>query len=133
MYNQDMINQFIELRAEEKSYRHIADILKISTGLASKWAREHETEIAELTFARKEALRERYVKGYGEKLADIAREIDAIDEELKHRDFEDVSTEFLLYRKTCQQARQEKLAALPLPRYAPPVEPPKEMNKNERN
>jgi hypothetical protein len=44
------------------------------------------------------------------KLSDLANELQRIDEELKLRDFATVSTEFLLYRKTCLQARRGKLA-----------------------
>ena len=113
MYSQDTVNQYIELRAEGRSHRTIAEKLNISIGASIKWAAEHEAEIAQLALARREALRERYVNNFETKLADLSGELGRIDEELKLRDFADVSTEFLLYRKTCLQARQERLGAEP--------------------
>src|SRR5688572_32422155 len=98
MYSQDTINQFIELRAEDKTLREIADLLKISVSLGGKWSQQYEPEIEQLAFARKEALRQQYLGRFEDKLADMARELQGIDAELKQRDFEDVSTEFLLYR-----------------------------------
>ena len=112
------INQFIELRAEGKSLRQIADKLNISVGLASKWAADHEPGISQLAFARREALRECYLSTYEGKLADLAKELQQIDAELAERDLQDVSTEFLLYRKTCLQVRAEKLAHEPAPKPA---------------
>jgi hypothetical protein len=132
MYSQDTINQFIQLRSEDKSLQHIADTLKISIGLAWKWGQEHETEIEQLAFARKEALRQRYLSSFEDKLADMVRELQAINAELKMRDFEDVSTEFLLYRKTCLQSRLDKAAVLPEPKRSAPAHL-EELKKNEEN
>ena len=134
MHSPATINAFIELRAEGKSYRQIADHLKISIGLASIWATKHESEIKQLAAVRKEALFQRYAASYEGKLADLADELKRIDEELKQRDLECVSTEFLLYRKTCLQARMEKLSVEP-DLKCPPVtnEPSPELNKTEQN
>jgi hypothetical protein len=115
MHSPDTINRFIELRAEGKSYRTIGEILKISTGLAAKWAADHDAEIQHLAFARREALREQYLASFESKLADLSSELVRIDAELKERDLQDVSTEFLLRRKTCLQSRAEKFAADPEP------------------
>jgi hypothetical protein len=111
MYSQDTIDQFIELRSEGKSYRTIAAQLKICVGTAAKWGRDHKAEIARRHGFRIEALHERYLGSYEDKLADMTAEIAQINAELKQRDLETVSTEFLLYRKTCLQARLDKLAA----------------------
>ena len=121
MHSQDIINQIIELRAEGKSCRTIAEALNISVGAAHKLAHDHDDEIQQLAFARREALRERYLASFEGKLSDLAGELQRIDEELKLRDFACVSTEFLLYRKTCLQARQEKLAHEPTPKPQPAV------------
>src|SRR5687767_3050327 len=123
MHSQDIINQIIELRAEGKSERTIAAALNISLGAVHKLAHDHDDEIQQLAFARREALRERYLSSFEGKLSDLADELRRIDEELKLRDFGDVSTEFLLYRKTCLQARQEKLAHEPTPKPPPSALP----------
>src|SRR5687768_12354449 len=109
MHSQDIINQVIDLRAEGKSCRTIAGILNISVGAVHKLSQDHDDEIQQLAFARREALRERYLASFEDKLSDLASEIAAINSELGLRTFANVSTEFLLYRKTCLQARQEKL------------------------
>jgi hypothetical protein len=123
MHSQDIINQVIELRAEDKSCRTIAAALNISVGAAHKISQEHDDEIQQLAFTRREALRERYLTTFEGKLSDLADELQRIGAELKLRDFADVSTEFLLYRKTCLLARQEKLAHEPAPKSASPVAP----------
>ncbi|MCI0743856.1 MAG: hypothetical protein L0Y58_00470 [Verrucomicrobia subdivision 3 bacterium] len=130
MHSTDTINHFIELRAEDKTLREIADQLKISIGLASKWARDHKDEIDQLAFVRRESLRARYLCKYEDKLADLAGELERIDAELKLREFETVSTEFLLYRKTCLQARLDKLVAAPA---STPVPPPVAANSAPEN
>src|SRR5687767_811785 len=129
MHSQDIINQVIDLRAEGKSCRTIASALNISVGAAHKISQEHDEEIQQLAFARREALRERYLTNFEGKLSDLAGELQRIGEELKLRDFATVSTEFLLYRKTCLQARQEKLAHEPAPKSVPPIA----ANKNEHS
>ena len=111
MHSQDTINNCIQLRAEGKSYRRIAAQLNISDASARRWADEHKAEVDELRAIRLDALHEHYLGSYEDKLADMTGEIARINEELKLRDFGDVSTEFLLYRKTCLQARLDKTAA----------------------
>ena len=68
-------------------------------------------EIDELRALRLDALHERYLGNYEDKLSDMADEVARINAELKLRDLADVSTEFLLYRKTCLQARLDRTAA----------------------
>ena len=111
MHSQDTINQVIQLRAEGKSFRRIAAELNVSDASARRWAIEHKTEVDELRDLRLDALHERYLGNYEDKLSDMADEVARINAELKLRDLSDVSTEFLLYRKTCLQARLDKTAA----------------------
>src|SRR5688572_22642614 len=127
MHSLDTVNQLIELCAEGKSCRTIAAALNISVGAAHKLAQDHDEEIQQLAFLRREALRERYLNSFEGKLSDVASELQQIDAELKLRTLANVSTEFLLYRKTCLQARQEKLAHEPAPKSTPAPAP----NKNE--
>ena len=116
MYKQDTINQFIELRAQQHSLRRISATLDVSINTLRKWDAEYEPRIGELQAVRLEALQEQYVATHEQKLSDLAGELKRIDEELNQRDLQDVSTEFLLYRKTCLQSRLEKTA---LPHPAP--------------
>ena len=111
MHTQDTIEQCLHLRADGKTYQHIAQELNVSFASVARWSREHEARIHTLRAARLETLHEQYLGRYEDKLSDMAHEVAAINTELKLRDFGDVSTEFLLYRKTCLQARMERLAA----------------------
>ena len=124
MHSQDTINRFIELRAQRKSHRRIAEALGVCTNTTLKWDAEYQEQIKHVQLLHLEALQEKYLATHEEKLADLTAEIAAINAELKMRDFEDVSTEFLLYRKTCLQSRLDKLAVAPSPiKAASPTEP----------
>ena len=125
MHSQDIINQVIEFRAEGKSCRTIAEALNISVGAVHKLAHDHDDEIQQLAFARREALRERYITNFEGQLSDLADDLRRINDILNARDFGYCSTEFLLYRKTCLQARQEKLAHEPTLKPQPPCPIPK--------
>jgi hypothetical protein len=111
MYTQETIEQCIKLRVEGKAYRTIAAELQVSLSSVTRWCLDHKDTIRKLSAARIEALHEECLGKHEDKLLDLANEIAAINAELKLRTFGDVSTEFLLYRKTCLQARLEKLAA----------------------
>lgn len=111
MHTQETIEQCLHLRAQGRSYRRIAQELNVSVPTVEKWIKAHEAQINQMRADRLEALHEQYLGDYEDKLSDMAKEVAAINAELKLRDFACVSTEFLLYRKTCLQARLEKLAA----------------------
>ena len=101
MHSPDLIKQFIQLRAQNTPLRHIAEQIGICLTTAWNWSQQHKDQIDFYRAVHLEAIQQRYLKNYNDKLADLAREIEQIDAELKQRDFECVSTEFLLYRKTC--------------------------------
>jgi hypothetical protein len=122
MHSDDLIKQFIQLRAQRTPLRHIAEQIGVCLNTAWKWSLQYKDQIDFYRAVHLEAIQQRYLKNYNDKLADLAREIEQIDAELKQRDFECVSTEFLLYRKTCLQARLEKLAPdEPLPEPPAPA------------
>lgn len=135
MHSQDTIEQCLKLRAEGRSYRRIAEQLNVSVPTVEKWIKAHQAQLNQMRADRLEALHEQYLGNYEDKLSDMAGEVAAINAELKLRDLACVSTEFLLYRKTCLQARMEKAAdretqtveASPEPPVAEPQpEPPAE-------
>jgi hypothetical protein len=111
MHSQDTIEQCLKLRAESRSYRRIAEQLNVSVPTVEKWIKAHHAQLNQMRADRLEALHERYLGNYEDKLSDMANEVAAINAELKLRELSCVSTEFLLYRKTCLQARMEKAAA----------------------
>ena len=89
-------SQFVELRAKGWSYVKIARKLKVSKNTLANWGAELEGEIASLKAMELEAL---YEKSYMTKEARIrllGAQLKEIQDELKKRGLESVSTEKLL-------------------------------------
>jgi len=109
-------SQFIELRAKGWSYVKIARKLKVSKNTLANWGAELEGEIASLKAMELEAL---YEKSYMTKEARIrllGSQLKEIQDELKKRGLEDVSTEKLLDMelKLYQALQAEYVEARPL-------------------
>ena len=109
-------SQFIELRAKGWSYVKIARKLKVSKNTLASWGAELEGEIASLKAMELEAL---YEKSYMTKEARIrllGSQLKEIQDELKKRGLEDVSTEKLLDMelKLYQALQAEYVEARPL-------------------
>ena len=109
-------SQFIELRAKGWSYLKIARKLKVSKNTLANWGAELEGEIASLKAMELEAL---YEKSYMTKEARIkllGAQLKGIQDELKKRGLEDVSTEKLLDMelKLYQALQAEYVEARPL-------------------
>jgi len=108
--------QFIELRAKGWSYVKIARKLKVSKNTLANWGAELEGEIASLKAMELEAL---YEKSYMTKEARIkllGAQLKEIQDELKKRGLEGVSTEKLLEMelKLYQALQAEYVEARPL-------------------
>jgi hypothetical protein len=114
MHDQQTIDHFIALRAKGLSCQRIAEQLGISSGTASNWGQTHKDDIQRLRLVHMEAIQERHLKTYEEQICDLIGELKQIDSEPKLRDFGDVSTKFLLYRKDMVKLRLEKLAVSPV-------------------
>ena len=109
-------SQFVELRAKGWSYVKIARKLKVSKNTLANWGAELEGEIASLKAMELEAL---YEKSYMTKEARIrllGSQLKEIQDELKKRGLEDVSTEKLLDMelKLYQALQAEYVEARPL-------------------
>jgi len=109
-------SQFIELRAKGWSYVKIARKLKVSKNTLANWGAELEGEIASLKAMELEAL---YEKSYMTKEARIkllGAQLKGIQDELKKRGLEDVSTDKLLDMelKLYQALQAEYVEARPL-------------------
>ena len=109
-------SQFIELRAKGWSYLKIARKLKVSKNTLANWGAELEGEIASLKAMELEAL---YEKSYMTKEARIkllGAQLKGIQDELKKRGLEDVSTDKLLDMelKLYQALQAEYVEARPL-------------------
>ena len=112
----ELKSQFVELRAKGWSYVKIARKLKVSKNTLANWGAELEGEIASLKAMELEAL---YEKSYMTKEARIrllGAQLKEIQDELKKRGLEEVSTEKLLEMelKLYQALQAEYVEARPL-------------------
>lgn len=113
---QELKSQFIELRAKGWSYLRISKKLKVSKATLSNWRQELEAEIASLKAMELEALYERYYLAKEGRIKLLGEQLKSIQEELKTRKLEDVSTEKLLelQLKVFQALKEEYVEARPL-------------------
>jgi hypothetical protein len=88
--------QFIELRAENVSYAKISKQLGVSKPTLIKWAKELETDIANMRTVNMTALYEQYKISKQHKLEMWAEQLHAVRDELKSRGYKDVATERLV-------------------------------------
>lgn len=88
--------QFIELRADNVSYAKISKQLGVSKPTLMKWAKELETDIANMRTVNMTALYEQHKISKQHKLEMWAEQLQAIRDELKSRGYKDISTERLV-------------------------------------
>lgn len=88
--------QFIELRAEGRSYADIAAALDVSKPTLLNWSRELEREIANAKTLRLDALFELYLVGKAKRVETFGKRLQAILSELDARNLADVPTPLLL-------------------------------------
>lgn len=92
----ELKHEFIELRAKGYSYRKIAKKLAVSIGTLSSWRHELEGEISTLMAEELDALYERYYMTKQQKITQLGRQLRAIQQELRDRDFSNIPTDKLL-------------------------------------
>ena len=109
-------SQFIELRAKGWSYVKIARKLKVSKNTLANWGAELEGDIASLKAMELEALYERSYMSKEARIRLLGSQLKEIQDELKKRGLEDVSTEKLLDMelKLYQALQAEYVEARPL-------------------
>lgn len=92
----DKQQKFIELRANNVSYDKISQQIGVSKPTLIKWAKEFETDIANLRTLNLEGLQEQYKIGKRHKLEMWSEQLQAVREELKQRGYKDISTDKLV-------------------------------------
>lgn len=112
----ELKSQFVELRAKGWSYIRISKKLKVSKATLSNWRQELETEIASLRAMELEALYERYFLAKEGRITLLGEQLKTIQEELKIRKLDDISTDKLLELeiKFFQALKEEYVEARPL-------------------
>ena len=93
---QEVINQFILLRAQGLSYDKIAKSLKIGRGTCVNWDSKYTREIADRKAAELNALYDEYYMGHKARIKRLGGICNKLDEEISKRDFSELPLEKLL-------------------------------------
>ncbi len=95
----ELKQEYIKLRAEGRSYSHIADQLHISKSTCTKWEQELAGEIDELRRAELTELYESYSMSKEARIRTLGGILDRINEALEQTDFKDIDPVKLLELK----------------------------------
>lgn len=96
MKNANDKERFIELRAENRSYADIADILKVSKTTLIAWAKDLEIDIKNARTLRMDELFEKYAVAKAKRVEIFGERLKAILAELDKRNLDEVPTAVLL-------------------------------------
>ena len=92
MIDTDTKNRFLELRAQGKSLRTIADELSVGRQTLVNWERKHKEQIENLKAIELDALLERHRLTVQAQIERYGVELARVTEELQKRDLADVPT-----------------------------------------
>ncbi len=113
MYPIEIINQFIELRAQHISQRRAAEKLGINRSTAIEWDDKYADQIAALRAYELEAIQEQFIPSAAEEMAFLSEELKRLNAELRTRDYDHEPTAFLANRQSSILARMDKLKVKP--------------------
>lgn len=120
MKSTDKKAKFVELRASGKSYRSIADELKISKSTCERWEKELREEIEKRQDERMEELYLLYGMDRASRIKRLGETLQSMESALQSRDLEDVPADALLkmilkYHDALKAEYSEPTGALQLP------------------
>ena len=115
MYDMDMKNQFLELRAKGWSLSRIAERLKVGQRTLVTWNRQEHEQIRTLRAIEWETLQEKILASGEQELVRLKKELDRLEAELAKRTVEFVSTENLYRLSALVRAELRKVCQAPLP------------------
>ena len=115
----DQKNEFIQLRAEGKSYTAIGKELSISKATCTAWERELKAEIAEKKKEQLEEMYEAYYMTREARITKLGKALKSIEDALSKADLTQVSPEKLLdyklkYMEALKQEFIDTTPAIPL-------------------
>ena len=96
MKNANEKERFIELRAENRSYADIADILKVSKPTLIAWGKDLQKEIGNARTLRMDELFEKYAVAKAKRIEVFGTHLNAILAELGTRNLANIATSSLL-------------------------------------
>lgn len=95
MYDNAVREQFVELRAQGKTFAFIAENLHVSKPTLIEWSRENNEQIQNFKAIHDEALREKYRITRARQLQLLSSQLEAVEKELGDRHLSELSTEKL--------------------------------------
>jgi hypothetical protein len=106
----DQKEQFIEMRAKEVPYEHIAKEMGISKPTLIKWGKELQLEISNRYALELELLQEKYFVSKKKRIELYGEELFRLNKELASRDLSEIPTEKLydMKMKTIASLKQEE-------------------------
>jgi transcriptional regulator with XRE-family HTH domain len=113
MYSQDIINKFIELRAQNISVRKIAEQIGVHRNTLLQWEHKYAEEIQNLRVLELEAIQERLLPSYEQQLTELAEEYKRVVAELRTRDvdYEPTPTLRIVRSPCCPNGEDARPAA----------------------
>ena len=110
MYDTEVKDQFVELRAQGKSFASISEALGVSKPTLIEWSREKSEELNNLTAINQEAMRERFRITKEHELSLLSQRLGEVKDELEKRTLDDISTDKLygIFFKLIRELRGEQ-------------------------
>lgn len=96
MKEQEIIDRFIQLRAEGKSFDKIVKIINVSKPTLLAWERKYQTAIDDLKAIRYESILEKQKVTQEERITRLAKELSHAWEVFEQKDYENLSKRELL-------------------------------------
>ena len=108
MKDQEIVEKFIELRAQGWTYARLVTELNVSKPTLIAWSRKHQFQIQNLKAIELEALREKWLASTTERVNALGEQLRKVEAELATRDPADLSTPqlFALARSLHRQIEQ---------------------------
>src|SRR5687767_3321400 len=113
MHSQDLINQFIELRARNVTYAQIAADLKVNRTTALRWEQKYRSEIDALAAIEAEALRDKFFASREKEIEVLSKRLARLEHELDQRNPQYMATRELTDLARVTRARLDALCPEP--------------------
>ncbi len=121
MIEQAIKEQFVELRAQRKSFASIASTLNVAKGTLVAWSKDLKDDLNNMRQIQLEAMREKYRLGTERRMELFSRQLDAVEDELSTRSLATVPTD-RLFEMMLKLTRELAAMETPLTFKQKPVE-----------
>jgi transposase-like protein len=92
MYDEQIVQRFIELRASGRSYSRICNELNVTKPTLVAWSRKHQFQIQNLKAIELEALGEKWLTPVADRVNTLGGHLQRVESEIAKRDLTELST-----------------------------------------